>query len=126
MTETASFYITVPLDRLDAVRQALRQTGIDLDPVRDMLHIPGDSVIYSLFTGADGQYAADRMNEYLNQSTESRRIGEFSGLSDTARRDLLELATVDTCWTSDDRPAIDEISYEALQAFLHSHGQNPD
>lgn len=122
MPDTASFHIKVPLDKLLITRTVLEGMGIALDPVQSMLHLPDNSLQYSIFTGLDGQYAVNRINQHLQEEGSPHRIDrQFTRMSPPARRDLLELATANICWTTDEPPNIESVDDEALQAFLGQH-----
>ena len=124
MTQTAGFHVRIPLDRLEKARAALERTGITLDPVGDMLHLPADNVLYSVFTGADGPFVTERLNRVLQENGDTRRVPDFNTLSTEQRSELLELATTRTVWNTDDRPGVEEIDDDALTAFFETIG-NP-
>ena len=124
MTQTAGFHVRIPLDRLEDARTALKETGIALDPVDDMLHLPADNVLYSVFTGADGHFVSERLNRHFRETGDTRRVPDFNTLSAEQRSDLLELATTRTVWNTDDRPGVEEIDDDALTAFFQTLGKN--
>ena len=121
MTLKATFHIDLPMDDLDLVRRTLGTIGVDLDPISDMLHLPQENLLYSVFTGRDGQYAVNRLNEYLKQEDRPKRIPDFDHMSPETRRELLELATLHVEWTSDYEPGIDGLDSNALQSFLEGN-----
>ena len=127
MTEKARFHIEVPLEDLELARVTLKQIGIDFNPLDDMLHLPQDNLLYSVFTGTNGQYAVDKINEHLQQddSTQARVNQDFNNMSPETRRDLLELATLHIEWTSDYNPQIGGLDSNALQDFLDTNFVDP-
>ena len=120
MTNKALFHINVPLDDLRTAQQMLSTLDIDLDPVTNMLHLPQDNLLYSIFTGRDGQYAVDQLNDYLCETDRPKRIPHFNTMPPETRRELLEFATLHVEWTSDCEPNIGDLDSNALQKFLET------
>ena len=102
--QTAGFHLNLPISQLDTAQALLAGVGADLDPVDNMMHLPQDNMMYSVFTGLNGQYAADRINNYLEENAYNERItAEFAHMPAETRRDLLggvELATLHIEWTT--------------------------
>ena len=122
ITETARFHINIPLNKLDVAQDLLVSMGVRLDLLTDMVHLPDHNRLYSVFTGQDGQYVADHLNNYLERTGAQQRItAPFDQMSHTTRRDLLELATLHTQWTTDYEPTVEQIDDDRLAAFLEDH-----
>ena len=64
MTDTARFYIDVPLDKLDRVEHILNSEDVPFCTTENMVHLPRENLLDSIFTGADGQYAIDKLNSH--------------------------------------------------------------
>lgn len=106
MTQKARFHIEVPLDKLSLVETVLQGMDISFDPKESMFHLPAENLMWSVFTGKDGQFAVDRLNEHLQTlpGPTARVLQAFPYMTPEARRDLLELATQDIQWSTDEPP----------------------
>ena len=123
MTEKARFHIEVPLEDMTLTQAVLEGLGIELDLVDNMIHLPQDNLLYSVFTGANGQYAVDQINEHLQEDEDNPGLitHQFTEMSPATRQDLLELATLHIEWSTDYHPHIEGLDSNALSAFLEDH-----
>ena len=122
MTQTARFYIDVPIDNLEQAEQALQDMGINLTTTDHMLHLPDENILYHIFTGEDAQYALGRVKKHMLDHGYAERITQkFHRMTVETRRDFLELATVSITWNTDFPPDIESVESNAIETFLDAH-----
>ena len=125
MPEQARYYIDVTLTDVDQVEQLLTHAGVKFCPIENMVHIPRENMLETIFTGTDGQYLLEAINTHLEEEDLPERLPtEFHEMPPAARRDLLELATLHISWHSDFAPTPIELSMTQLQKFLDNHPHN--
>ena len=126
MTEKARFHINLPLDQLDAARDLLAAVGADLNPLTDMINLPDHNRLYGVFTGLDGQYVIDRINNHLEATGSEHRITTpFEQMPPAHRRDLLEFATLHVQWTTDYEPQVEALYTERPATLLQDLSPAP-
>ena len=122
MPAQARFYVDIPFEQLDQVEQFLNSSSIPFCQIENMVHLPSENLLDSIFTSADAEDAIQKVNEHLQDQGMTERLPtEFHSLPAEARRDLLELITMRVCWHSDFSPTLLEIQMDALKAFLEKH-----
>ena len=122
MTDTARFYIDVPLDKLDRVEHILNSEDVPFCTTENMVHLPRENLLDSIFTGADGQYAIDKLNSHHAAEGRHERITiEFWQMSPKTRRDLLEFVTMNMDWESEHEPDIAYLDPGRFVEFLQQH-----
>ena len=126
MSETARFYLDVPLEQIDRLEEILDREGIEFCPVGNMLHLPRENLLDGVFTGADAEYGLRKLNEFLQEHGLDPVGGEFGGWPHEKRRDMLELLTMHADWTSEHEPELLDISREKVREFALRHGGEPE
>ena len=127
MTETARYHFEAPMDDMARVSRALLGLGVEFCPIENMVCLPRENLLDSIFTGADGEYGLEKLNQFLEEQGERAVPGEFCEMSHETRRDLLALLTLHMDWEPETRPELLEVSWERLQEFMDRHfPQNGD
>ena len=125
MPAQARFYVDIPFEQLDQVEQFLNSNNVRFCQIENMVHLPSENLLDSIFTGADAEDAIQKVNEHLQDQAMTERLPtEFHSLPPEARRDLLELITMRVCWQSNFSPTLLEIQMDALKVFLEKHQLN--
>ena len=119
--EKADFHIQVPLDKIRLVEAALQNTDVSFHSEESMFHMPDYNMMWSIFTGENGQYVVGALNTFLQRKGQATITKAFGNMPTQARRDLLELATIHTEWSTDYDPSVDSVDDTALQQFLEDH-----
>ena len=122
-TDKASFHIEVPMDKLHLAKTVLQAIDVDLDLEEDMFHLPQDNIMWSIFTGRNGQYAIDAINKHIQQDPQNPGpiTQAFDNMSPETRRDILELATLHIEWSTDYHPVVDGMDRNVLEQLLEDH-----
>ena len=117
--QTARFHIDIPLDKLGEITQALRDLGLDFDPVNHMTALSNENILDGILTGADAGPAIDQINDHLANIQHHRRINTpFPGMSPVQQRDFLHLINLHSSWTSDYEPRLMDVNENRLENFL--------
>lgn len=75
-----AYLVTIEPERVDAVRQALADPGVQLDPRRDLAAVyPDDRYPPVLFTMADGPFILRRIHKHLNDEPHAARLPRLKG-----------------------------------------------
>ena len=121
MTETARYHFKAPMDDMARVSQALLGLGVEFCPTLNMVCLPRENLLDSIFTGADGEYGLEKLNRLLEEQGEREVPGEFCEMPPETRRDLLDLLTLHMDWEPESRPEPLYVSREWLQEFMNRH-----
>lgn len=122
MPRQAGFYIEVPTDRVDLLEQTLLSIGVPFSPFENMIHFPKENRLESIFTGEDGQYTIDKVNQKMEEFGRPERIGrEFHEMDHDTRSDLLETVTMQMEWQSEYEPDIIHLEPHIIENFLLRH-----
>ena len=122
MPKQARFYIDVPTGQVDLLEQTLLSIGIQFCPFDNMVHLPRENLLDSIFTGKEGQYAIDKVNEKLEELDRPERINlEFHQMTTETRWDLLAFVTMEIDWESEYQPEIQSLDPGRVTQFLSEH-----
>ena len=122
MSDTPRFYIEVPADQVDATAQLLANAGVTFSPLANMVCLPKENLLDSIFTGGEGQYAIDKINETLsNEGHHEQLLLPFAEMDHHTRWSLLRLATLHISWERDYNPEIIDLDPQKVRDFLHHH-----
>ena len=122
VTKQARFYIEFPTDKVDVLEQALLSIGAQFCPIENMVCLPKENLLDSIFTGQDGQYAIDKINAKLEELGRPERINlEFHQMDPETRWDLLVFTTMDVDWESEYQPEILHLDPAPVSNFLSNH-----
>ncbi len=115
MTEIIRYIIDLEPKQVKQAAELLTGAGIGFDPVENMIAMPPDNMEEGIFTGREGEWVQERINEYLHEADEIHRLVQpFHEMTLTAQRDLLTLATLHCDWS---REEIHEMNRQAWNAF---------
>ena len=99
MAGVIRYIIDMDEDQVRTATGLLNGAGIGFDPTENMIAMPRNNLEESIFTGRDGEYAREGINELLQETNEMHRINQpFHDMRLTAQRDLLTLATLHCEW----------------------------
>ena len=102
MTKQAQYLINIDLDRIEAIQLLLAHSGIEMDPVDDMVCISPENLLDGIILGRDAQDAIAGVNNYLETEGKPSRIDiPFQDMSPEARRDFLALVNIHSSWNYD-------------------------
>ena len=122
MPKQARFYIDVPTGQVDLLEQTLLSAGLQFCPFDNMVHLPRENLLDSIFTGKEGQYAIDKVNEKLEELDRPERINlEFHQMTPETRWDLLAFVTMEMDWESEYQPEIQSLDPDRVTQFLSEH-----
>ena len=122
MPKQARFYIDAPTGQVDLLEQTLLSIGIPFCPFDNMVHLPRENLLDSIFTGKEGQYAIDKVNEKLEELDLPERINlEFHQMTTETRWDLLAFVTMEIDWESEYQPEIQSLDPDRVTQFLSEH-----
>ena len=126
MPGQARFYIDVPTGQVNLLEQTLLSIGIPFCPFNNMVHLPRENLLDSIFTGREGQYAIDKVNEKLEQLGRPERLEQqFHQMDHDTRRDLLETVTMRMEWQSEHDPGVTGLEPDVIEKFLQDHPNPP-
>ena len=116
MAEVIRFIIDLEPGQVETVAELLTGIGIRFDPVGSMIAMPRDNVEEKIFTGEDGEWVQERINERLEETVNPRRITQpFHEMTLQAQRDLLILATLHCDWRKNEIQDMSQIEWEIFQ-----------
>ena len=105
--------------QVETVAELLTDMGIRFDPVENMIAMPRDNVEEKIFTGRDGEWVQERINERLEETVNPHRVTQpFHEMTLPAKRDLLMLATIHCDWHKNE---IQEMNQREWEIFREQH-----
>ena len=120
--DKCTFHIEVDADNIENIQRALKQVGVSLNPVNDMIAIPHEPLLYGILSGAEFDEMKSATDQYF-QETEFhlRLVDNLTTLPVSTRMALLNAFSFNTDWTSGERPEIRFIAPPHLQALTSRH-----
>ena len=119
MPDTARFYIDLPLENLDEIEELLQDQGVEFDQCNNMVCLPRDNLMDSIFTGREGQEALEKVRHHLQDHKVPHNLPTyFYDMTPWQRRDFLEFVTLHVAWDNDFSPDTMEVSQQQLAALL--------
>ena len=116
MVEVIRFIIDLEPGQVETVAELLTSAGVQFDPVENMIAMPRDNVDEKIFTGEDGEWVQERINERLEGTGNPRRVTQpFHEMTTPAQRDLLILATLHCDWHKNKIRDMNQIEWEIFR-----------
>ena len=121
MAEVIRYIIDLEPEQVETAAEFLTGMGVRFDPVENMIAMPRDNVEEKIFTGGDGEWVQEKINERLEETDNPHHITQpFHEMTLTAQRDLLILATLHCDWHKNEIQDMDQREWEIFQE------QHPD
>ena len=115
----AQFRIWVPVERVDAVAQCLRDAGVWFDPEGSMVALPLEHAMNGIMNGGVGETVIEAINEKMaGESPPNRIVRAFSEMTYEERYALLVLGTEHADWDSEQQMELEEVDVVEWRKFL--------
>ena len=119
MAEVIRYIIDLEPGQVETAAELLTGMGIRFDPVENMIAMPRDNIEEKIFTGGDGEWVQEKINQRLEETDNPHRITQpFHEMTLTAQRDLLILATLHCDWQKNEIQSTDQMEW---QIFREQH-----
>ena len=116
MAEVIRYIIDLEPGQVETVAELLTGMGIPFAPAENMITILRDNVEDKIFTGEDGEWVQERINERLEETVNPHRVTQpFHEMTRPAQRDLLTLATLHCNWHKNEIQYMNQIEWETFQ-----------
>ena len=116
MAEVIRYIIDLEPEQVETAAKLLTGMGIRFDPVENMIAMPRDNIEEKIFTGCDGEWVQERINQRLAETDNPHHITQpFHEMTLTAQRDLLILATLHCDWQKDEIQNTDQMEWEIFR-----------
>ena len=113
--ETVKYLITLKVEQVGKLRQAMESAGIQFDAEDNMIGMPTDNIEEKIWMGKDAAFLREKVNEYLEEQEKTERITQlFTEMDIRAQRDLLLLGSIHSDWQKE---FIKEISPREWEKF---------
>ena len=97
--ETVKYLITLKVEQVGKLRQAMESAGIQFDAEDNMIGMPTDNIEEKSWMGKDAAFLREKVNEYLEEQEKTERITQlFTEMDIRAQRDLLLLGSIHSDW----------------------------
>lgn len=117
--ETVKYLITLKVEQVGKLRQAMECAGIQFDVEDNMIGMPSDNIEEKIWMGKDAEFLREKVNEYLEEQEKIERITQlFTEMDIRAQRDLLLLGSIHSDWQKE---FIKEISPREWEKFRQRH-----
>ena len=119
MAEVIRYIIDLEPGQVETAAKLLTGMGIRFDAVENMIAMPRDNIEEKIFTGRDGEWVQERINQRLEETDNPHHITQpFHEMTLTAQRDLLILATLHCDWQKNEIQSTDQMEW---QIFREQH-----
>lgn len=112
------FHLTVTDQQFPQLKHALDSQGIHFDPDRQLTPAIPEPLHNGIFTGPDGDLAADDLREAFRSLPEAPLLKPYGKLTIHQKGDLLTLASLHCHWTDGTEPEITAANERELAEYV--------
>ena len=98
--DKCTLHIEVDAGNIENTQRALEQAGVSFNPIKNMIAIPNEPLLYGIFSGADFHEMKSVTDRYFEETEfHLRLVDDITALPPRTRMALLHTFTFNAAWS---------------------------